>query len=80
MIAETKSLLYDPTVIIKCGGHEGAEFGGKVYRKGIKRCRHCDIFIKTLDIQCPYCGYVLKTRPRNSKSRRKETDTFKRIE
>ena len=45
--------------------------GGSRYAAGQKRCQICEIFIQCQGIWCPCCGYMLRTHPRNSKSRKK---------
>lgn len=35
------------------------------YRKGLKRCQVCEIFVKWEGYWCPCCGYRLRTKPRN---------------
>ena len=44
---------------------------GSRYAAGQKRCQICEIFIQWGGIWCPCCGYMLRTHPRNSKSRKK---------
>ena len=44
---------------------------GSRYAAGQKRCQTCEIFIQWDGIWCPCCGYMLRTHPRNSKSRKK---------
>lgn len=45
--------------------------GEKRYGNGKKRCKHCDIQIYYTELRCPCCGYLLSSRPRNSKNKRK---------
>ena len=35
-----------------------------------KRCTYCGVFLKTDQVRCPCCGVVLRTKPRNKKSRK----------
>ena len=37
------------------------------YRLGQKRCQICDLFVFWEGIRCPCCGFILRTKPRNSK-------------
>ena len=32
-----------------------------------KRCTYCGIFLKTIQLRCPCCGVVLRTKPRGKK-------------
>ena len=41
------------------------------YANGQKRCQICDIFIQWDGLWCPYCGYRLRTKPRNLKYKEK---------
>ena len=41
------------------------------YASGQRRCQICEIFIKWEGLWCPCCGYMLRTHPRNSVSRKK---------
>ena len=41
------------------------------YTAGQKRCQICEIFIEWEGTWCPCCGYMLRTHPRNSQSRKK---------
>ena len=41
------------------------------YASGQRRCQICEIFIKWEGLWCPCCGYMLRTHPRNSISRKK---------
>ena len=34
------------------------------YRRGLKRCSFCEIFLKTVQVRCPCCRLILRTRPR----------------
>lgn len=34
------------------------------YNQGQKRCTICGVFMKTDQIRCPCCNYVLRTRPK----------------
>ena len=38
---------------------------GSYYAEGFKRCTMCDIFIRWGGPDCPCCGSVLRTLPRN---------------
>jgi hypothetical protein len=38
---------------------------GSYYAEGFKRCTVCTLFIKWDGLECPCCGSVLRTRPRN---------------
>ncbi len=42
---------------------------GTRYGTGQKRCQVCELFIKVEGLFCPCCGYRLRTKPRNSKSK-----------
>ena len=44
---------------------------GSRYAAGQKRCQICEIFIEWEGTWCPCCGYMLRTHPRNNKSRKK---------
>ena len=39
------------------------------YKCGQKRCSSCDIFMDWDGKHCPCCGMMLRTRPRNAKTR-----------
>lgn len=41
------------------------------YAGGNKKCRICNIFMKVEGYFCPCCGYRLKSKPRNSRSRKR---------
>jgi uncharacterized paraquat-inducible protein A len=41
------------------------------YETGQKRCTRCDIFISVDGHRCPCCNTKLRTKPRNSISRKK---------
>ena len=38
---------------------------GLKYSSGYKRCTHCSLFVKTIEIRCPCCKAKLRTKPRN---------------
>ena len=54
-----------------CFFHKAKSNGKKRYSNNQKRCQTCKIFIKWEGLWCPCCGYMLRTHPRNSKSRKK---------
>jgi hypothetical protein len=54
-----------------CFFHKAKSNGKKRYSNNQKRCQTCEIFIKWEGLWCPCCGYMLRTHPRNSKSRKK---------
>lgn len=39
------------------------------YNKGQKRCTFCGIFLETLQIRCPCCRSVLRTKSRHTKKK-----------
>ena len=39
------------------------------YLNGQKRCQMCQFFIKWQGFWCPYCGFRLRAKPRNSKDK-----------
>ncbi|MGI9567386.1 MAG: hypothetical protein ACR2LL_10290 [Nitrosopumilus sp.] len=39
------------------------------YETGQKRCSQCDIFINWEGKHCPCCGYVLRTKPKDTQTR-----------
>jgi len=41
------------------------------YGSGQKRCQICDLFLFWEGRNCPCCGYMLRTKPRNSKFKNK---------
>jgi hypothetical protein len=43
--------------------------GGR-YANGQKRCQVCQIYIKWDGLRCPCCGCKVRSRPRNSKSKK----------
>jgi len=44
--------------------------GGR-YEQGQKRCNRCEIYIKWDGLWCPCCGYLLRTKPRGTKLKRR---------
>jgi uncharacterized Zn finger protein (UPF0148 family) len=44
-------------------------FGQGRYATGQKRCQICEIFIQWDGLMCPCCGYRLRLKPRNMKSK-----------
>ena len=38
------------------------EFGGKIYRDGIKFCKTCDTFMKIYEYRCPCCKSNLRSK------------------
>mgnify|MGYP001167541317 FL=1 len=54
-----------------CLDHKAENFGKNRYLNNQKRCQICEIFIEWEGTWCPCCGYMLRTHPRNSKSRKK---------
>ena len=38
---------------------------GLKYSSGYKRCTHCSLFVKTIEIRCPCCKAKLRTTSRN---------------
>lgn len=54
-----------------CFDHKAKSDGKNRYSNNQKRCQICEIFIKWDGIWCPCCGYMLRTHPRNNKSRKK---------
>jgi len=44
----------------------------KRYRKGVKRCGSCNIFIQFNGIRCPCCNDRLRQKPKNNKKKYKE--------
>ena len=44
--------------------------GGR-YEQGQKRCHQCEIYIEWEGLWCPCCGYLLRTKPRGSKLKRR---------
>ena len=41
------------------------------YSVGQKRCQICEIFIEWEGLWCPCCGMKLRTKPRNSRAKKK---------
>ena len=41
------------------------------YERGQKRCHKCEIFIQWEGLWCPCCGYLLRTKPRSTKLKRR---------
>ena len=41
------------------------------YLNGRKRCTKCEIFLDWSNLNCPCCGYKLRTKPRNIIARKK---------
>ena len=54
-----------------CLFHKAKSIGKNRYSNNQKRCQICEIFIKWEGLWCPCCGYMLRTHPRNNKSRKK---------
>ena len=54
-----------------CLSHKAQTNGRGRYSDHQKRCQTCEIFIKWDGLWCPCCGYMLRTHPRNSVSRKK---------
>ena len=50
----------------KINTHEGGR-----YEQGQKRCHKCEMFIKWEGLWCPCCGYLLRTKPRATKPKRR---------
>ena len=44
--------------------------GGR-YEQGQKRCHRCEIYMVWEGLWCPYCGYLLRTKPRCTKLKRR---------
>jgi hypothetical protein len=44
---------------------------GNRYSSGQKRCQVCEIFIQWDGLWCPCCGFRLRMKPRNLKTREK---------
>lgn len=42
-----------------------------------KRCTYCGVFLKTVEVRCPCCGAILRTKPRTRKPSLKEPDKVK---
>ena len=45
--------------------------GGR-YEQGQKRCHRCEIYIEWEGLWCPCCGYLLRTKPRGTKPKRRK--------
>lgn len=45
--------------------------GGR-YEQGQKRCHQCEIYINWEGLWCPCCGYLLRTKPRSKKTKRRK--------
>ena len=43
------------------------------YEKGQKRCTSCSVFIDYEGLKCPCCGNKLRTKPKNSSGRNKNS-------
>jgi len=41
------------------------------YESGHKRCSSCEVYIIWDEKNCPCCGYILRTKPRNAQARNK---------
>ena len=54
-----------------CVNHKAKSNGKDRYTNNQKRCQICEIFIEWEGTWCPCCGYMLRTHPRNNKSRKK---------
>ncbi len=37
------------------------------FQEGVKRCRVCNLFLKTTELLCPCCNCKLSTRPRQGR-------------
>ena len=59
-----------------CVLHKAKSNGKERYSNNQKRCQICEIFIEGEGTWGPCCGYMLRTHPRNNKSRKK-SDSFK---
>ncbi|WP_420545473.1 hypothetical protein [Nitrosopumilus sp.] len=46
-------------------------FGVPRYESGHKRCSICEVFLEWDGRHCPCCGYMLRTKPKEGKSRQK---------
>ena len=44
------------------------------YEDGQKRCSSCAIYINWKEPNCPCCGHILRTKPRNTSGRNKLTN------
>jgi len=41
------------------------------YESGQKRCSSCEVYMFWDGKNCPCCGYILRTKPRNTRARNK---------
>ena len=41
------------------------------YASGQKRCSVCELFVNWDGINCPCCGMILRTSPRNTQNRQR---------
>ena len=64
-------------VTLYCNGHcqkykasVNTREGGR-YEQGQKRCHQCEIYMEWSGLWCPCCGYLLRTKPRDSKLKRR---------
>jgi len=73
-----KIILVGNTMACKeiCLFHKAKNTGKNRYSNNQKRCQICEIFIEWEGTWCPCCGYMLRTHPRNSQSRKK-SDSLK---
>jgi len=57
-----------------CDKHKaisGHKTNNERYRIGQKYCSQCEIFTKWDGLRCPCCSFMLRTKPRNQKSKQK---------
>ncbi len=57
-----------------------AKPSGGLYRNGIKKCQICAIYINWEGSHCTWCGYMLRSKPRNRHFKAKLTGDVPRIE
>jgi len=43
-------------------GKVSFDFGGRIYRKGIKYCKLCNIFLKIDGYRCPCCKSIVRSK------------------
>ncbi len=43
---------------------------GKLYKLGWKLCSNCSILFRINNLYCPFCGLMLRTRPKNKRGKK----------
>ena len=50
-----------------------------IYSSGFKRCRFCEVYLKTNEVRCPCCKTLLAYRPRQHNDHSEFRRSFTRI-